>query len=39
MKHGSGMWVNDEGDSYVGEWIEGTATGFGVYIESKASRY
>ena len=39
MKHGTGMWMNNEGDSYVGEWKDGTALGFGVYVEEKASRY
>ena len=33
------MWINEKGDIYVGEWVEGTANGFGVYTEEKVSRY
>ena len=33
------MWVGPQGNSYVGEWSEGTATGFGVFTEADTSRY
>jgi 1-phosphatidylinositol-4-phosphate 5-kinase len=31
LKHGSGMWIDNEGNSYLGEWKLGEAFGFGVY--------
>ncbi len=39
MKHGTGAWVNQGGDSYIGEWKEGNATGFGVYTEVNGAQY
>ena len=26
-------WINPEGNSYVGEWSQGSATGLGVFTE------
>ena len=33
------MWIDAEGNSYVGEWSFGAASGFGVYTEENGSRY
>lgn len=33
------MWKNEKGDSYLGEWKEGQANGFGVFTEAHGSRY
>ena len=31
MKHGSGIWRGNKGDSYIGEWKFGKADGYGVH--------
>jgi len=30
LKHGSGIWKGNKGDSYIGEWKFGKADGYGV---------
>jgi len=38
-KNGTGMWRSEKGDTYVGEWRDGQAEGFGVFTEASGSRY
>ena len=39
MKHGSGMWRGAKGDSYVGEWKQNKADGYGVHTWVNGDRY
>ena len=32
LRHGSGIWKGNKGDSYIGEWKLGKADGMGVHI-------
>ena len=33
------MWINEEGDKYIGQWVKGKATGRGVLLSSKNEKY
>jgi hypothetical protein len=33
------MWKNEKGDTYIGEWVQGQANGFGVFVEVTGSRF
>lgn len=37
--HGKGRMTHSNGDIYQGEWKEGKANGFGVYIDTEGSMY
>lgn len=39
MKHGSGIWRGNKGDSYLGEWKFGKADGYGVHTWVNGDRY
>ena len=39
MKNGSGIWRGPTGDSYIGEWKNGQANGYGVHTWIYGDRY
>ena len=39
IKHGSGVWKGNKGDSYIGEWKFGKADGYGVHTWINGDKY